>query len=149
MFKLEYRGDVTQKFVKSLFSSEFKMPLQVILTTTKLSTLLPSLKSRIDKLHRSRVVYQITCSGCNALYVGQTVRHLTTRLKEHGRLSAPVGKHLDECGQRGSSWPRNVKILESARSLSTLLALEALHIRELERSNNGDDFKSTELLLKI
>ena len=147
MFKLEYRGDVTQKFVKSLFSSEYKMPLQVVLTTTKLRTLLPSLKSRIDKLHRSRVVYQITCSGCNALYVGQTVRHLTTRLKEHGRLSAPVGKHLDECGQRGSGWPRNVKILDSARSLSTLLALEALHIRELEPSiNNRDEFKSKELL---
>ena len=32
---------------------------------------------------RSRVVYKFTSAGCNACYVGETVRHFSTRVKEH------------------------------------------------------------------
>ena len=32
---------------------------------------------------RSRVVYQFTCAGCNACYVGETFRHISTRIREH------------------------------------------------------------------
>jgi len=32
---------------------------------------------------RSRVVYKFTCAGCNACYIGETSRHLSTRVREH------------------------------------------------------------------
>ena len=40
-----------------------------------------------DRIHgswlRSRVVYKFACAGCNACYVGKTVSHFSTRVKEH------------------------------------------------------------------
>ena len=32
---------------------------------------------------RSRVVYKFLCAGCNASYIGETSRHLSTRVREH------------------------------------------------------------------
>ena len=34
-------------------------------------------------LLQKNVVYLITCSKCNAQYVGQTTRHLSIRMNEH------------------------------------------------------------------
>jgi hypothetical protein len=36
---------------------------------------------------RSRVVHQFTCQCCSALYVGQTHRHIHTRVSEHVGVS--------------------------------------------------------------
>ena len=35
----------------------------------------------------SDIVYRFTCNGCNATYIGETARHLCTRVQEHSRLS--------------------------------------------------------------
>ena len=32
---------------------------------------------------RSRVVYKFLCAGCKACYIGETSRHLSTRVREH------------------------------------------------------------------
>ena len=54
----------------------------------------------------SNVVYKFTCRQCNATYVGETSRHLQTRIAEHRGLSArtghpvsyPVNSHIrDHC----------------------------------------------------
>ena len=42
-----------------------------------------SAKDAISKLSRSRVVYKCSCAGCGACYVGETNRHLATRVREH------------------------------------------------------------------
>ena len=34
--------------------------------------------------------------------VGQSSQHLTTRIKEHSRVSAPVGSHFLQCGVKFS-----------------------------------------------
>lgn len=40
------------------------------------------------------VVYKISCANCDAIYIGQTKRALTTRLKEHGtNIKLSVEKH--------------------------------------------------------
>ena len=44
---------------------------QTIFTTRKLKTCLPSLKTSFARELRSKVVYKLTCSGCNSTYVGQ------------------------------------------------------------------------------
>ncbi|KAL6421068.1 hypothetical protein ACFW04_013592 [Cataglyphis niger] len=33
--------------------------------------------------NRTEVVYKINCKNCSASYIGQTKRHLSTRIKEH------------------------------------------------------------------
>ena len=32
---------------------------------------------------KSFVVYKLVCPGCNACYIGETIRYLPTRIKEH------------------------------------------------------------------
>ena len=40
-------------------------------------------KDRIPLNLRSRIVYKYKCQCCNALYVGETVRHFHKRISEH------------------------------------------------------------------
>jgi hypothetical protein len=49
-------------------------------------------KDRIPIALRSHVVYQFTCQCCSALYVGQTRRHIHTRISEHMGVSPQTGK---------------------------------------------------------
>ncbi|XP_046492442.2 uncharacterized protein [Neodiprion pinetum] len=42
-------------------------------------------KDRIPTGKRSNVVYKIPCNDCNQVYIGQTGRHLNTRIREHQR----------------------------------------------------------------
>ena len=95
------------------------------------------------------MVYQIKCSRCDACYVGQTVRHLTTRIKEHLRVTSPVGKHFKSRDAVMSL--DDVVILSSThRYVDVLLTLEALYIRELKPSiNTRDEYRSRELTIKI
>ena len=42
-----------------------------------------NVKDPIPKFLKSFVVYKFVCPGCNACYIGETTRHLSTRIKEH------------------------------------------------------------------
>ena len=42
-----------------------------------------SLKRKIDKLQRSKVIYMIRCKDCLANYIGKTKRKLVTQVCEH------------------------------------------------------------------
>ena len=83
IFTLQYRGTVSDTFRRRL-NNITRVP--VIFTTQKLKTAVPSLKSKIPNHLCSSVVYHITCPGCSVSYVGQTTRHLTTRLNIRGSL---------------------------------------------------------------
>ena len=131
MLFLQYRGKLTERFQTSL--ERIKAPCKVVLTLQKLKSTLPSLKPKIEKVLQSGVVYQITCPRCDSRYVGQSVRHLTTRVKEHSRLSSPVGIHFRNC-EATISIDDDVKILCKARSQRKLLIVEALYIKELKPS---------------
>ena len=48
---------------------------------------------------RSKIVYELTSSGCNSTYVGQTVRHLASMVDEHRKGDSPLGQHLLECNK--------------------------------------------------
>ena len=91
---LQYRRAKRDKFAKKL---KRVCNATVIFTTRNMQTALPSLKSPKPKLLLSNVVYQITCPGCESSYVGQTTRHLTTRIQEHSRLSSHIADHLKNC----------------------------------------------------
>ena len=98
---------------------------------------------------KSGVVYNLTCPRCSACYVGQTSRHMQTRLKEHILREGPMKSHLSKCDTTLAE--ANVEILQStSRGEGFLLTLEALHIRERKPSiNTKDEYRSRELIIKL
>ena len=42
-----------------------------------------SVKDPVPVELRSNVAYKFTCESCNSCYVGETSRHLSTRIREH------------------------------------------------------------------
>jgi hypothetical protein len=43
---------------------------------------------------QTEIVYEIDCVHCNSCYIGQTKRHLETRIKEHRNdIKKPVNNH--------------------------------------------------------
>ena len=147
---LQYRGKITDQYIQSL--KILKAPCKPVLTLRKLKTILPPLKAPVEKRLRSRIVYQINCSRCQACYVGQTDRHLRKRFQEHLNPSQPVGKHVRLCGvtptfENGD----DVIILQStARSIPFLETLEALWQREIKPTiNTKDEYRSRELTIHL
>ena len=51
-------------------------------------------KDQIPFAMRSHVVYKYKCQCCGALYVGQTRRHIQTRISEHMGVSSKTGNKL-------------------------------------------------------
>ena len=51
-------------------------------------------KDQIPFAMRSHVVYKYKCQCCGALYVGQTRRHIHTRISEHMGVSSKTGNKL-------------------------------------------------------
>ena len=99
---------------------------------------------------KSRVVYNLFCSGCTSTYVGQTVRHLITRIEEHKKADSSVGLHLQQCQLEGKSADLSWEIIDRSNNQTKLLTLEAIHIRkEKPDLNTRDEFRSRELTLKI
>lgn len=144
---LQYRGKVTENFERSL--KHVNAPCKIVTTIRKLKTVLPSLKPAVEKCMKSGLVYQITCSRCQSCYVGQTVRHLLTRVKEHKRAGTPVGNHFRACDSNLTM--DDVKIIATSRKSNYhLMTLEALCIRTIKPSiNTKDEYKSRTLVIKI
>ena len=148
MIFIQYRGKVTEDYARSLH--KINAPCTIVMTLRKMKTVLPSLKPRVDKALRSGVVYQLQCPCCNASYVGQMRRHLSSRFRGHVRPSCPVGKHIKEC-EVTLSIDNDCKILAaSSRGEGYLLTLEALWINELNpKLNTKDEFRSRTLTIKL
>ena len=87
LLTMQYRGNPSQ-----LLAAKVRLitGAQIIFTTKKLKTCLPSLKTSFARELRFKVVYKLTCSGCNSTYVGQTVRHLATRVDQNRKGDSPV-----------------------------------------------------------
>ena len=51
-------------------------------------------KDRVSLCLRSRIVYKYKCQCCNALYVGESVRHFHKRNPEHMGIYTFTGKSL-------------------------------------------------------
>ena len=65
--------------------------LFVFRSSTRISSFFP-FKDKVPKFLRSGVVYLFKCRCCSASYVGQTTRHLHTRVSEHLGISPITGK---------------------------------------------------------
>lgn len=145
--RIQYRGKSTEDFARALHKID--APCMIVMTLRKLKSVLPSLKPPVEKLMKSGIVYHLTCPRCSASYVGETCRHLQTRLREHHQKPGPMKTHLTQCA---TTIPDDhVKILHTTtRGEEYLRTLEALHIREQKSSlNTKDEYKRKELTIKL
>ena len=143
---VQYRGNQSQNLANRLRKLT---NFQVVFTTRKQESCLPSLKSAFSNDLKSRVVYKLSCSGCTSNYVGQTLRHLTISIEEYKKVESALGLHLQQCHIEGNSADLSWKIIDRSNNQKKLLTLEAIHIRkEKPGLNTRDEFRSRELTLK-
>ena len=83
---------VTQRRIKKLISTFCTdLDIKLLFTLFKIRSLF-AVKDPIPKNLRSRVIYEFSCSGCSACYVGQeTNRHL--RVKHPASRTFSYGKY--------------------------------------------------------
>ena len=84
-------------------------------------------KDKLSPNVSSSLVYKFDCEQCNACYIGETRRHLQTRIKEHVRGNPPseISKHHHIPSSN------NFKILK--RTLNTKIA-ETLYIQKHQQN---------------
>ena len=147
MIFIQYRGKCTEDYARALH--KIGAPCIVVMTLRKLKTVMPSLKTPVEKRLRSRIVYKMNCPRCDACYVGCTIRHWQTRFGEHMKPSQPMKKHLKQCYT--SITLADTEILAAcSRSEAYLLTLEALYIDEVKPIiNTKDEYKSRTLTIKL
>ncbi len=93
-------------------------------------------KDKVDPKDKTGVVYHITCSDCDASYVGETERSLKKRLKEHKRSSSPVGHHM--IYNEHSFDPENVSVVHQEAGWFRRGIAEAIHISRIDPNLNRD-----------
>ena len=58
------------------------LSIKIVLTPFKVADMV-NVKDPIPKFLKSFVVYKFVCPDCNACYINETIRHLSTSIKEH------------------------------------------------------------------
>ena len=124
---VQYRGNHSKTLAKNVRDITNAL---IMFTTRKIKTCMLSPKSSFSSELKSKVVYRLECCGCKSIYVGKTVRHLTTRIEEHRKEDTPVGQHIRQCGSESGKSGFKWKIIDQASSSIKLLTLEELHIRK-------------------
>ena len=110
-----------------------KFDMRVVFKSGRtLRTMLTKVKDTLPTEKHSRVVYRVPCS-CGQVYIGETVRRLETRMKEHqdacrrGMVErSAIAEHAWE-NQHPIKW-EETEIVDQARRPKELLLKEALHI---------------------
>ncbi|CAF1689061.1 unnamed protein product, partial [Adineta ricciae] len=130
------------------------------------------LKDPIPKLIKSRVVYELNCSDCDATYIGKTVRHVSRRLHEHGATLdlnlqpdiIPLNSNIDSLPLRRSDRNKNKAVqyfpkttVEARPFAHNTLTQSAVKQHELNNNHHIDwanfnilakDNKNYQLLVK-
>ena len=90
-----------------------------------------STKDLVNPILKSNVIYKFTCSSCNASYIGETTRHLQTRMDEHLKYKkdSHVNIHLSKKRScKASNNYDSFSILDYASTEWQLKLKEGLHI---------------------
>ena len=103
-------------------------------------------KDKVSTLVQSNLVYQYSCGQCDATYIGETSRHLKTRIAEHKGLSNRTGNPLlnpphssirDHALNSGHEIPTdNFKIIFKSKPFETKIA-ESILIHKYKPSLNN------------
>ena len=112
--------------------------IKIVFSTFKLASLF-STKDKVPYGLKSYVIYKFLCAGCNASYVGETYRHISTRTHEHlgTDKGSNIYRYLPKNPQCKSICDENCfSILDSTRTEYTLKLKEVMHIKWLKPSLN-------------
>ena len=132
-FKLPFLklSNFTQRKVRMLAKKYCNnLNIKLAFSSFKIKNLL-AVKDRVNKSLRSCIVYKFTCTGCNSVYIGETSRHLSTRVREHlfTDKNSHIFKHLKTSTPCKNLCSENCfKVLDSASNYHNLKIKEALHI---------------------
>ena len=132
-FKLPYLpfSNFAQRKVRTLIKKYCSnLTIKLAFGSFKVKNLI-KVKDSVPRSLRSRVVYKFTCAGCNSVYVGETCRHISTRVREHlcTDKNSHVYKHLQSYKTCKDSCDESCfKVIDSAKTYHQLKIKEALHI---------------------
>ena len=104
--------------------------IKIVLTPFKVADMF-NVKDPIPRSLKYFVVYKFVCPGSNACYIGETTRHLSTRIKEHLETDkkSNIFAHLvnnETC--KALSTENCFEIIESVSTPFKLKLKEAMHI---------------------
>ena len=137
--------------LKRLLKEYYCMDVKVVFSSFKVKNYF-SLKCHTPVPLKANVVYQFTClRDANSTYIGKTIRHLVTRVKEHSTSPSAIKEHLSSCTTCKDDYSCNsFKVIDSANSDFEVSIKEALYIKH--KNPNLNKQLSTEgmsFMLKI
>ena len=89
---------MVKKLIRKLQRNLTKLVKFIVIYQTKKVSYFLSKKDKIPDLERNDLVYEFSCPGCSATYIGKTVPNLRTWLTEHAKLNtSAVSEHLTTC----------------------------------------------------
>ena len=133
-YKLPYIGDyasVVQSKVRELIKTYCSnVDVKLVFMSFKVRNVFVN-KDIIPQSLKSRVVYKFTCASCKACYIGETHRHLATRIHEHlfTDKNSHIYKHLNKSATcKGKCDHNSFTIIDSAPTKLQLKIKESLYI---------------------
>ena len=89
---------LVKKLIRKLQCNLTKLVKFIVIYQTKKVSYSLSKKDKIADLERNDLVYEFSCPGCSATYIGKTFWNLRTWLAEHANLNtSAVSEHLTTC----------------------------------------------------
>ncbi|SRR6266436_778540 len=139
--KLLYFPPLSNNIAKIFAKHDIKMASY---SNNRIKSLLPSTKDKTPTFEKSGI-YKISCSECEDVYIGQTIRDIETRYKEHDYNyrynksdKSSVAKHRHDTGHKITS--ENLSLLHQTSNKRQIDALETLYIfKEKHPLMNADN----------
>ena len=153
-FKLPYVGSFTAEAQKRLHKLVkcycTNIEIKLVFSSFKVSSMF-SVKVAVPFDLCLRVVYKFSCAGCNACYISETSRHLSTRICEH--LSRDRNSHIFQHLQQSEACHRLCSkncysIVDSAPNRLQQILKEAVHIH-WENSTLNKQLRHADLTLSF
>ena len=133
IFSIPYTGlpsIIFSRNLKELFKQYYCIDTRIVFTSFKVKNYF-SLKCRTPLPLLANAVYKFKClRDANNICIGQTIRHLATRVKEHAISPSAVSNHLSSCETCKSNFScNNFSIIDSGKNDYEITVMEALHIK--------------------
>ncbi|KYN22457.1 hypothetical protein ALC57_05142 [Trachymyrmex cornetzi] len=148
LFVVPYIPKITNTVISNLNKDVFTIGIRCM---NKLNRFVKVHKDKTDTMSKNNVVYKVTCKDCEASYVGQTKRKLSTRVKEHEynirenpSNYSVLTNHMLEFNH-SFDW-KNVRVMDIESHYNKRLISEMLFIKEQHNDINAQ--KDTEKLSK-
>ena len=133
VFFLPYIGlpaIVFSRKLKELLKKYYCIDIIIVFTSFKVNNYF-SLKCCTPLPLLANVVYKFKClRDANNIYIGKTIWHLATRVKEHGTSSSAVSNHLSSCETCKLNFScDSFSIIDSEKNDFEITVKEVLHIK--------------------